>query len=586
MIGNMMSGTEPTDQLRRLQRLRQLVDGTEDGRLLTRLDDEIRKLEANRFHLVVLGQFKRGKTTFVNALLGEELLPVGVIPVTSVVTLVRYGSEKHFDAVFTDNSRREIQSSDLKEYITEQGNPENRKCIRYVEITHPSVFLKDGIVLVDTPGIGSLYVHNTETTQDFIPHVDAAVVILSADLPVTQTEYQFLGEVAQHVERLFFVLNKSDLFAPSEMEEAVSYTYKVLTERMNDGSIHIVPMSARNALLGETAGAEDMLEQSNLKAFTQMIEAFVREEKLAVLQKRSLDRIERLAGEAFFTTELELKAITTPLTDLETKINEFENQIALLKTERENFGYLLNGQVATLNRWIEEQLDQFATDEMTRLKERITTWARENEERPAKEFQKQIREALASDLVADFDAWRQGNDKLIVGKYEAIISQYAEKTNEFIRRVHQLSADLFQIQLQPFEDIRPLTWKRTFYYKMEDDPVFFEFDPLKLGAVVLPGSVKRQRIVRRANSWVADKVTRHCGRLRYEYEYSIDESFRTFQDDLNGKIDAVINQIYHTLNAAMTMRRDREAMITSRVEGLRNRLDRLRNLHMQETSTP
>jgi len=570
-----MSGQSYTSNfVSKLQRLRRLVNGT--GGLLSRIDDEIRKLNANHFHLVVLGQFKRGKTTFINALLGEELLPVGIVPVTSVVALIRYGSEKKAEVVFSDNRRMPIDCDSLREYVTEQGNPENRKRVGYVEITYPSSFLEDGIVLVDTPGVGSLYIHNTETTRNFIPNVDAAIVVLSADLPITESEYRFLDELDEHIDRLFFVLNKSDLLTPDEMTDALSYARKVLNNKMEDEHISITPLSARNALQGQTTGDMTMVKQSNLSNFKKTIEGFVGEEKRAVLHARSQDRINWLTAEALFTAELELKAVTTPLTDLQAKIDQFISQTELLKSERESFSYLLQGQIAALSHWIEIRIEQFASSEITKRKDELTGWAKDQSALPVREFRKEMQSALASVLVKDFDAWRKELENLIVTKYDAIISIYTAKTNEFIRRVLQLSADLFQLEVQPFEDVHPMDWKRSFYYRMSNDPFFLEIDTLKVIAVLLPDGLVRKRILRRAQSDMVDKVTRHCGRLRYEY--SIQESYRAFQFDLNEKIDGVINEIHSTLNAAMEMRRKQETTIASHVGGLQRRTDELRSL--------
>jgi hypothetical protein len=113
---------------------------------------------------------------------------------------------------------------------------------------------------------------------------------------------------------------------------------------------------------------------------------------------------------------------------------------------------------------------------------------------------------------------------------------------------------------------------------MSNDPFFLEIDTLKVIAVLLPGGLVRKRILRRAQSDMVDKVTRHCGRLRYEYEYSIQESYRAFQFDLNEKIDGVINEIHSTLNAAMETRRKQETTIASHVGGLQRRTDELRSL--------
>ena len=96
-----MSLYNVTEQISRLKSLRRIVDESANPGLCARIDEEMQKLNLNRFYCAVVGQFKRGKSTFINALLGEELLPVGVTPVTSVVTIVRFGNvSQEFDHPF------------------------------------------------------------------------------------------------------------------------------------------------------------------------------------------------------------------------------------------------------------------------------------------------------------------------------------------------------------------------------------------------------------------------------------------------------------------------------------------------------
>ena len=102
------------------------------------------KLAENRFHLVVLGQFKRGKSTFINSILGEKVLPTSVVPLTSIVTLLKYGDEEHMQVVFNDGKTKVISRQELPEYVTEKGNPKNEKNVKQVEISYPSQYLKEG----------------------------------------------------------------------------------------------------------------------------------------------------------------------------------------------------------------------------------------------------------------------------------------------------------------------------------------------------------------------------------------------------------------------------------------------------------
>src|SRR5580692_2927229 len=121
------------------------------------------KLVSNQLHLAVLGQMKRGKSSFINALLGAEILPTGVLPVTSVISEIRYGVVPEAAIFYRTGQREKVALSALADYITESANPSNKKRVASVEISHPSPFLEAGIVLIDTPGIGSTHAHNTRT---------------------------------------------------------------------------------------------------------------------------------------------------------------------------------------------------------------------------------------------------------------------------------------------------------------------------------------------------------------------------------------------------------------------------------------
>ena len=167
--------------LRALQRLLQQRHGAGAGASVEPL---VARLAADRFNLVVLGQFKRGKSSLINAILGEELLPTAAVPLTSAVTMLRYGQKRrvlirHEGWVLP----RVIVPSTLAEYITERGNPGNEKQVLAAEIEMPEPFLRRGLHLVDTPGIGSVHRHNTATTYRFLPEADAVIFVTSAESP-------------------------------------------------------------------------------------------------------------------------------------------------------------------------------------------------------------------------------------------------------------------------------------------------------------------------------------------------------------------------------------------------------------------
>jgi hypothetical protein len=149
-----------------------------------RLCDELLvKLAEDRFALAVLGQFKRGKSSLMNAIIGRELLPTGVLPLTSVITALKYSPKERLKVERQGLNRgEELPVNVLSDYVTEKGNPGNCKKIKtaYVELSVP--FLRSGVEFVDTPGIGSAIAANTATTYEFLPECDAVLFVAAHSL--------------------------------------------------------------------------------------------------------------------------------------------------------------------------------------------------------------------------------------------------------------------------------------------------------------------------------------------------------------------------------------------------------------------
>lgn len=130
----------------RAQLARRLAGWSTTAPLADRLIDLRTRLDAGRFHLAVLGQFKRGKSTLLNALLGESFLPTGVVPLTAIPTLIEYGPECTVRVLFQDGRTECVSVDALDAYVTETGNPENARGVATVEVEHPAPLLARGVV--------------------------------------------------------------------------------------------------------------------------------------------------------------------------------------------------------------------------------------------------------------------------------------------------------------------------------------------------------------------------------------------------------------------------------------------------------
>lgn len=188
------------------------------------------RLAEGRFYVACIGQFKRGKSTLLNALVGARLLPAGVVPITTAVTVLRWGDAVRA-RVHIDGAWRDVDVADLGAYVSEEQNPANRKRVTMVEVFVPSPMLDGGLCLVDTPGIGSVIGANTDATKQFVPQIDAALVVLGVDPPISGEELALVVQAARHIDTLLFVINKADRSTDAERREASAFARRVLAEQ-------------------------------------------------------------------------------------------------------------------------------------------------------------------------------------------------------------------------------------------------------------------------------------------------------------------------------------------------------------------
>lgn len=202
------------------------------------------KLESQNITVSVIGQFKRGKSALVNAILEEEVLPVGIVPITSAVTEITYG-ERSASVYFRNGCVKAASPDEINTYINEQKNPDNILDVTSVCLKIPSPFLQDGLTFVDTPGVGSYHKHNSDAAYAFVKESDAVIFMLSVDTPINEIEIDFLKNTRNYAAKFFFVVNKIDTVSDDDLQEYLTYCKKLLNKLMDVDSVTIFPVSAK-----------------------------------------------------------------------------------------------------------------------------------------------------------------------------------------------------------------------------------------------------------------------------------------------------------------------------------------------------
>lgn len=189
---------------------------------------------SGRLSVAVLGQFKAGKSSLLNGLIGEDVLPVQAVPATAVVTEVRFGPTARVDVTRTDGTRLTISREDLADWVTEEGNPGNAKGVERVTVDSPTLDDLVRLVLVDTPGTGSSIEHNTRTSREWLPHVQAAIVAISVTQPLAAEDLALIAAVRRHTPRLIVVLTKVDLVSDEELPHVVEHVHARLRDHLSE----------------------------------------------------------------------------------------------------------------------------------------------------------------------------------------------------------------------------------------------------------------------------------------------------------------------------------------------------------------
>src|SRR3954471_9067315 len=231
-----------------IARFTQLAEVAE-GVGMTTLSRDIRttripKLEAERFHLVVLGEFNHGKSTFVNALLESDILPTGITPTTASINHVVWAQHPTARVVLTTGESKFLDPHQLKEWVTVAGGHASQ--VAYVELGFPSDLVKNNVVLVDTPGVNDLNEQRAEVTYGYVPRADAVVFLLDAGQALKDSEREFLrSRVLESArDRLIFVLGKMDMLSPDERTAVVEYVKQGLAGMTTDPVLF--PISAKD----------------------------------------------------------------------------------------------------------------------------------------------------------------------------------------------------------------------------------------------------------------------------------------------------------------------------------------------------
>lgn len=548
-----------------------------DSAFVRRLAELRRRLSEQRLHLAVLGQFKRGKSTLINGLVGEPLLPTAVIPLTSVPTFVVWGKSPLVRVDYaSDRGPEEFRADEtaaihelVYRFVAEQANPENRLGVERVTLFYPAPVLAGGIILIDTPGIGSSHKHNTDAALRILPECDAALFVTSVDPPITEVELQYLGRLRPQVGRLLFVLNKIDHLAPEERLESADFLRETL-ERASllEPKGTIFCLSARQGLSAKRSHDPAAYAASGMAAVETHILRELAEEKMRLLAIAVTRKAQDVLAEVSAELALRVRALEMPLHELAARSADFKRALVQIEEQRLTVGDLLSGDRRRLAESLETRLQQLRGKAAKALHD---TASRAFDDSLPGPWEEALRASLPPAIDGLFERAFADISRAIIAEAGAVLASHRERENALVDAVRRASSEAFAFPFAPSSADDPFHHGKEPYWVTQDQTSGLISTAEKVVDHLLPNRLRRIRAKARIERQIEEIVVRNTENLRWTMLRGIDETFNRATAEFETRLDEAIASTERVIQSATDQRSQRSASVDPEIAQLRRR---------------
>jgi len=375
-----------------LRRLRDLAARLAiSPQILERTDDVLTRSEERHFSIAVVGEFKRGKSTLINALLGKEILPADILPCSATVNRVTYGPRPAAHILFRGEDGQpgrveEVPVDRLADFVTKL-TPESETTAAQVQeavITYPSEYCRNNVDIIDTPGLNDDETM-TAVTLSVIPRVDAAILVIMPESPFSGYEGDFLTRhlLLQDLGRVMFVVTAIDrLPDPAQQDRIIEVIGQRITKavegrlseqfgedseefrlyRNQIGRPRVFPLSGHKALKAQETGDDELLAASRFPDFTADLEKFLVEGRGVVELQVLVNRILATGDEILKKLNLELGALDMAQEEFEQTYDEAMGKLEGLRRQREEETARIDQAAASTRGRLKPHIDQIEAD--------------------------------------------------------------------------------------------------------------------------------------------------------------------------------------------------------------------------------
>lgn len=444
----------------------------------------------------------------------------------------------------------------LARYVSEAENPNNRAKAQRVEIAVNAATLSGSIILVDTPGVGSTFVHNTRTAEAVLTDCDVGVFVVSADPPITAVELGYLDSVRKLIPKIFFVLNKVDLLDDEEQRIAKAFLATVLAEKLGSQTPkRIFAVSAKQGLLAKQRGDTRAIVASGIAELEQALAHDLASEKRAIVFATGRLRATSLVAELLYHGELEHKALLMPERDLKHKIAEFEQSVSRFEAERQNLSDYLSIDRRRLLTEVNEMTDQVWNEARAQFAHVAA------QETNGRFDERQVRDHIGKALVQHFEAVSRQTTERARSELVARLSSHQSKAAALISHVRQTAADLMEISVnlpppeQAFELGREPYW-------VAPVPANSILDASALVLVhMMPRGMRERRRRRHIAADTEKAALRNVANLDWALRQNVEDAFRRFENSFALQLSQALKETRQVMQIALQKRSARAAEV-------------------------
>lgn len=524
-----------------------------------------------RFFVACLGQFKRGKSSLLNALVGTPVLPTGVIPVTAIVTILRHGTILHALVHFENGSRQNIPAQSISDYVSEERNPANFRGVAAVEVFLPAELLASGMCLVDTPGIGSVYAGNTAVTKAFVPHIDAALVVLGADPPISGEELALLEELTAHVDEMVFVLSKADRLTPNECIQATDFARRTLAQKIGRDMGKVFLVSASEWLDGAGPSRDAPMLQAEL-------ERIARESGPALVEAAERRGIERLSAALIREIDNQCNVLIAPVEEFQRVAARMREVIADAERSLSDLSHLFKAEQERVNRRCTDRQDEFLVTAIPAARKEFHDAILRATERHGAALHGRAAEIAQSISRRLLNQWLEKERPVAEAMYRESARRFVTLANDLLRRIAD-SGDPALADLPPaVSEESGFRVKGRLYFGEH-----FGFPRQTVAEQIInifnPRRRQLQTIERNVARYLDTLLSLNSTRVLNDFDEIVRESGRR----LEAEIRAMLNELR---TAAETTLARAEATRAAGTEAVRSSLERLEHLHAKVVIAP